>query len=86
MRTEITREAATASRPKRTAAPAGVSSPRVNGSARTPAVRAASVSIERNRFCTVVCALSQVSAGAAASAALPGVAASALSSMARTSP
>ena len=69
MRTEMTREAATAARPSSTAAPAGVSRPRVNGSARSATSRPAS-RLDR-RACRPARARgpsSQVASGAAASA------------------
>ncbi len=72
MRTEMTSEAATAARPSRTAAPAGVSSPRVNGSARFATPRAASSSIARMPCCTRVWAVFQVLSGAPSTALAPG--------------
>ncbi len=85
MRTEMTSEAATARRPRSTAAPAGVSTPRVNGSARSATCRPASSSIARMPSRTRACASSQRVTGAAdPGAGPPESGASTSSSAART--
>lgn len=82
MRTEMTSEAATATQPKRTAAPDGLNRPRVSGSVRSAARSVARVSMVRSSLRTLVAAVSQSAVFTARAASAPGDAATTWSSAA----